>query len=77
MNIKRAPGEFSITWQMWLVIFATAFGIYAGGMVSGYFVAMADYSHRAAMRDTKIDQIKKQIDQLPDKTAVAVKEDGK
>ncbi|OON35620.1 hypothetical protein BTJ39_22350 [Izhakiella australiensis] len=72
MNIKRTPDEFFITWRMWVVIFATAFGIYIGGVTSGYMIANA--RHEATqIKDFKA--VDKKLDQLPAKTAEAVKRD--
>ncbi|WP_313684212.1 hypothetical protein [Pantoea sp.] len=72
MNIKRTPDELSITWRMWIVIFATAFGIYAGGLTSGYMIANAKHETSQAKTLKSVD---KKLDQLPAKTAAAVKED--
>ncbi|MDF7631440.1 hypothetical protein PUG46_19500 [Erwiniaceae bacterium L1_55_4] len=74
MNIKRTPEEFSVTWQMWLVIFATAFGIYIGGLTSGYMIANARHDAAQAKMLNRVD---KKLDQLPAKTADAVKEDDR
>ncbi|MBE5254532.1 hypothetical protein [Mixta mediterraneensis] len=74
MNIKRTPDELSITWQMWVVIFATAFGIYIGGLTSGYMYANAKHEANQAKTLNRVD---KKLDQLPAKTAEAVKEDDR
>lgn len=71
MNLKREHNEFSITWQMWVVIFATAFGVYLGGFTSGWMVASA---HHDAVQAKTLTQVDRKIDQLPTKTAEAVKE---
>jgi len=63
--IKRKSGEPMITWQMILVIFLTSFGIYCGGVVSGYFVARAEYMPRADARDKVVNEIKRKVDNLP------------
>lgn len=72
MNIKRTPEGFSVTWQMWVIIFATAFGIYVGGLTSGYMIANARHESIQAKTLNRVD---KKLDQLPAKTAEAVKED--
>lgn len=73
MNIKRTPEEFSVTWQMWLVIFATALGIYIGGLTSGYMYANAMHDSIQAKALSRVDR---KLDQLPAKTAEAVKEES-
>lgn len=74
MSIQKTPEGTSITWQMWLAIFATSFGIYLGGVSSGYFIARAEYAQRAIQRDVTVNEIKKKVDQLPQQTATEVKE---
>ncbi|MDU6413458.1 hypothetical protein [Mixta calida] len=74
MSIKTPSGETLITWQMLLVIFATSFGIYLGGVSSGYFIARAEYAQKAQQRDVTVNEIKKKVDQLPQQTASEVKE---
>ncbi|WP_231566747.1 hypothetical protein [Erwinia sp. 9145] len=73
--MKRTPDEFSISWRMWIVMFATSFGIYLGGVTSGYFIARAEYSQYALKRDATVNEIKRRVEQLPQRTAEAVKED--
>lgn len=65
MIIKTPGGQTLITWQMLTVIFATAFGIYLGGVTSGYFIARAEYAQRAIERDARVEQLNKKVDQLP------------
>lgn len=65
MIIKTPTGQTLITWQMLIVIFATAFGIYLGGVTSGYFIARAEYAQRAIERDARVEQLNKKVDQLP------------
>lgn len=72
MNIKRTNNEFSVTWQMWVVIFATAAGVYLGGFTSGWMVASARHD---AVQVKALNSVDQKIDQLPAKTAEAVKED--
>ncbi|WP_213993845.1 hypothetical protein [Sodalis sp. dw_96] len=61
--------EISITWRMWLIVAATAMGIYLGGFQSGYSTAQAKFSLRADARDKTTGEIKASIAQLPAKTA--------
>lgn len=81
MSIQKTPEGTVITWQMWLAIFATSFGIYLGGVSSGYFIARAEYAQKANQRDVKVEELKKKVDQLPQQTATevnkVVKEDEK
>lgn len=72
MNMKLSSEELSITWRMWIVIFMTAFGIYLGGVTSGYFIARAEYSIKANQRDVTVNEIKKKVEQLPQQTATEV-----
>lgn len=69
MIIKTPAGQTLITWQMLVVIFATAFGIYLGGVTSGYFIARAEYAQRAIERDARVEQLNKKVDQLPQQMA--------
>lgn len=69
MIIKTPTGQTLITWQMLIVIFATAFGIYLGGVTSGYFIARAEYAQRAIERDARVEQLNKKVDQLPQQMA--------
>lgn len=72
MSLKTPSGETLITWQMLLVIFATSFGIYLGGVSSGYFIARAEYAQKAQQRDVKVDELNKKVDLLPQQTATEV-----
>lgn len=72
MIIKTPTGQTLITWQMLIVIFATAFGIYLGGVTSGYFIARAEYAQRAIERDARVEQLNKKVDQLPRQMATEV-----
>lgn len=72
MSIKTPSGETLITWQMLLVIFATSFGIYLGGVSSGYFIARAEYAQKAQQRDVKVEELNKKVDRLPQQTATEV-----
>jgi len=77
--IKDKNGEPVITWQMLVVIFATTFGIYACGAVSGYFYFRGEYLAKADARDKVVNEIKKQVDQLPTQQELkqAVKQDAR
>jgi hypothetical protein len=77
--IKTKSGDPIITWQMIVVIFMTSFGIYCGGVVSGYFIARAEYMPRADARDKVVNQINRKLDQLPTQKEIdkAIKEDSK
>ncbi|YCI31071.1 hypothetical protein M1E08_09690 [Erwinia sp. PK3-005] len=72
MSIKTPSGETLITWQMLLVIFATSFGIYLGGVSSGYFIARAEYAQKAQQRDVKVEELNKKVDRIPQQTATEV-----
>lgn len=75
--IKNKAGETIITWQMLLVVIMTSCGIYASGIVSGYFYFRAESLSKADARDKVVDEIKRQVDQLPTQQDInqAVKED--
>lgn len=75
--IRDKNGDPVITWQMLVVILATTFGIYACGVVSGYFYFRGEYLAKADARDRVVNEIKKQVDQLPTQQELkrVVKED--
>lgn len=77
--IKNRAGETVVTWQMLLVVVITSCGIYACGVMSGYFYFRGEYLPKAAARDKVVNEIKKQVDQLPTQQELkkAVKEDSK
>lgn len=70
--IKNSKGETIVTWQMLVVVSLTSFGIYLGGVSSGYFLFRAEYQHKADARDRTVNEIKQKVDQLPQKTATEV-----
>lgn len=72
MNMKFTHEELSITWRMWVVIFMTSFGIYLGGVTSGYFIARSEYAMKANQRDVVVGGIQKKLDALPRQTATEV-----
>ncbi|WP_342753757.1 hypothetical protein AAGQ96_12885 [Pantoea sp. MBD-2R] len=63
--IKDKNGEPVITWQMLVVIIATTLGIYACGVVSGYFYFRGEYLAKADARDRVVNEIKRKVDNLP------------
>lgn len=73
--IKNSKGETIVTWQMMLVIVLTSSGIFLGGVSSGYFLRSAEYQHQADAQAKTLSRVDKKIDQLPARTAEAVKED--
>jgi len=79
MMIKNSHGETVLTWQMLVIISLTSFAIFLGGVSSGYFYFRAEYLPKAEARDKVVEEIKKQVDQLPTQKEIkqAVKEDSK
>lgn len=65
MMIKNSQGETILTWQMLMIISLTSFAIFLGGVSSGYFYFRAEYLPKAEARDKVVEEIKKQVDQLP------------
>ncbi|NIY47288.1 hypothetical protein E2L00_07000 [Cedecea colo] len=53
-------------------MFMTAFGIYLGGVTSGYFIARSEYAEKASQRDVAVGGIQKKLDALPKQTATEV-----
>lgn len=62
MNIRRNSGQVIITWRMWLIVSVTAFGVYLGGVTSGYYIARAEYA-------TQLTQLQSKVEQIPQRTA--------
>lgn len=77
--IKNSQGETILTWQMLVIVTLTTFAIFLGGVSSGYFLFRAEYLPKAAERDRVVNEIKKQVDQLPTQKQLkqVVKEDSK
>ena len=77
--------DITVTWRMMVLLVCVEFGIYLGGVTSGYLMNQAQYSQRAAARDKTVGEIKQKVDQIPDQTATktadavkqVVKDDGK
>lgn len=61
--------ELTITWKMWLIITATALGIYLGGVVSGYFYYRAQQLPINQQRDARLSRLERAVTMLPEKTA--------
>jgi hypothetical protein len=74
IHLEFKNSDITVTWRMMIVILCAVFGIYLGGVTSGYFMAQVQYSQRAAARDKTVGEIKQQVAQLPNKTADAVKQ---
>ncbi|WP_132926637.1 hypothetical protein [Sodalis ligni] len=74
IHLESKDSEITATWRILIVLACIAFGIYLGGAISGYYIAQAQYSQRAAARDKTVGEIKQQVAQLPNKTADAVKQ---
>jgi|GEM_PF-1598178 len=60
-------------WQMWVIILIASFGIYIGGVTSGYFMWRAESLQRTEQRDKKVDEIQKKLETLPEQTAKELK----
>lgn len=69
----KDPKPWYQHWQMWLIISIASFGIYIGGVTSGYFMFRAESLQRTEKRDKAVEEIQKQLDTLPKQTAEEVK----
>ncbi len=74
MNIRRNSGQVIITWRMWLIVSVTAFGVYLGGVTSGYYIARAEYASQLTVLQSKVEQIPQRT---ADKVQKAVTEEEK
>lgn len=63
--IKNSEGETILSWQALVIILLTSLAIFLGGVSSGYFYFRAEYLPKAEERDRVVNEIKKQVDQLP------------
>ncbi|MGK9174126.1 hypothetical protein KXR87_12975 [Yokenella regensburgei] len=52
-------------WQLLLVVAVSAFGIFLGGVTSGYFMFRAESLQRTEARDKAINALSHKVDQLP------------
>lgn len=52
-------------WQLLLVVAVSAFGIFLGGVTSGYFMFRAESLQRTEQRDKAIKDLSQKVEQLP------------
>lgn len=52
-------------WQLLLVVAISAFGVFLGGVTSGYFMFRAESLQRTEARDKAINALSQKVDQLP------------
>lgn len=74
---KDANKPWHKQWQLWLIIVIASFGIFIGGVTSGYFMWRAESLQRTEQRDKKVDEIQKKLDTLPQQLKAAEKGDPK
>lgn len=60
-------------WQLLMMIAICAFGIFMGGVISGYFMFRAESLQRTEQRDKTVNEIKQKLDTLPEQTAKELK----